>query len=146
MDFKFEDYLSEDERKAIVADVFRKGCIDKFKTDHERIFSNAAYGIVTKAMDIMFDTKWRQDLANNAQKVIANLSVTTVFARKNAWDREESEGYKVLEQTMHESRGLIKERVSEVIADLNHDDLRNYIASAVHDLCDEKLFTKGETK
>jgi len=140
MDIKFEDYLSLEEQKEIVVDVFREKCLQKFTLDSERIFSNAAYSIVTKLVDEQMNGKMAELITANTIKVINELSEYTVFKRPDAWDKGASEAYKLLQKIVIESEPLIKEKMQTIVDNLDETLIRQHTFECVNDLLDRKLF------
>jgi aspartate ammonia-lyase len=138
MEINFEDYLSEQERKEIVASVFREKVKGEF--DKERIFGNAAYAIVTKIVDEHYNGEMSQIIQEKAISIIKSLSEYTVFKRPDHWDKEASMAWKHLQSVMGESKPLIQEKVSQIIAELDQDDLRETLKEYAVELLDTKLF------
>lgn len=54
------DYLTDEQMQEIAANEFRRLCVETYRTDHERIFSNAAYKTVAKIVDETFDGKMHE--------------------------------------------------------------------------------------
>jgi tRNA 2-selenouridine synthase SelU len=142
-EINFEEYLSEEERKEIVASVFREKCVETLKNDGERVLSNASYTIVVKMVDEIFDNKMHELLAQKTKSIIDGLTSYTVFKRKDHWDKDESVGWRLLNEVMAESKPLLKNRISEIIATLNEDDIREYLKGEAAYLLDSKLFGKA---
>jgi len=143
MEVKFEDYLSEDERKEIVADVFRNMCINSFKKDAERIFSNAAYNAVFNIVNDTFDGKAAQMVAERTQKIIRELSPYTVFKRKDYWEKEDSHGYQVLNEAISNNKELLNNKIAEIIDEIDKGDLRQTIIEQAQEVISVKLFGKA---
>ena len=140
MEINFEDYLSEDEREQIVADVFRAKCVKAFEDSGERMLSNASYTIVTKMVDEVFDGKLNDILTTNVIKVINDLSSYAVFKRKDVWEPEESVGCKLLAQAIIEQNGALKQRISDIISTLDEEVIREFLKEEALYLLDTKLF------
>jgi len=140
MNIKFEDYLNENEVKEIVTDVFRQQLADKFKKDYERIFSNAAFNIVTKLVDEQMNGKMAELIAENTVKVINGLSDYTVFKRPDAWDNSSSEAYKILQKSVVDSKPLIDEKIKGMIDKLVIRELQEQLNESILELLDKKLF------
>lgn len=143
MEIKFEDYLSEQERKDIVASVFMAKCQERFEKDAERIFSNAAYSIVHKIIDDMHDGKVDQLIAEKAKTVIEGLSVYAVFRKADHWEKGESEGYKSLNQAILNNRDALNAKIAALIDGLGEYELRETIKEQAQELLDQKLFGKA---
>lgn len=143
MEINFEEYLSENERKDIVADVFHSMCVETFKKDAERIFGNAAHATVLKIMNENFDGKAEELVAAKAIELIGKLSEYSVFKRKDHWDREESAGFRHLNTVVAEAKPLIKERIEQLIAALDPAVLKETVMEQAQELLDAKLFGKA---
>lgn len=138
MDIRFEDYLSEDEQKEIIKDVFR----EKVTKDAERILSNTAYSCVFSAVDEIMDGKAKAMISEKAIEIINDLTSFTVFHPKDAWGNPPSEAWNILMQACRENKPLIQERLKEVISNLDEDQFRETIKEEALFLLDEKLFGK----
>ncbi len=143
MEIKFEDYLSEQERKQIVEDIFREMCAKKFKEDSERIFSNAAHATVYKIIDDMHSGETANLIAAKAIKLIDELSTYSVFRRADAWERGESEGYKSLTEAIKDNKQFLNDKIKNIIEGMNEDTIRNTVLDEVQILLDSKLFGKA---
>lgn len=140
MEIKIEDYISHEERVEICREAFRSMCMKKFMDDAERIFSNAAYEAVIGIVNDGFDGKAVEMVAEKAKSIIGELSPYSVFRRKDAWDHADSEGYKALQKAIRENTPALEERIREVIATLDENDLREKLKDLASELLDEKLF------
>lgn len=109
ININIDDYISEAERKEIARDCFRQICLDKFKDDHERIFSNAAHHIVMDEVSRAFDGKHVEHLKCKTIEVINGLSAFTVFDKGSAYSHEGA-GYAALKLAVHENQKHLNER------------------------------------
>lgn len=140
MEINFSEYMSEDEKKQIIADVFRSECLKSFQDDSERIFGNAAYKIVRDMVNDSFNGEAMSLIAEKTKEVIKGLSAYTVFNKKSSWEKEDSEGFKALNNAVADSRGLLASRIEEIISALDDNDLRDYIMECVGDVVERRLF------
>lgn len=143
MDIDFEHYLSEYERKEIVASVFREKCVETLKKDGQRVISNASYEIVTKMVEEIFDGKLKELLVEKTKHIINELTSYTVFKRKDAWESDDSVGWQLLQEIMRESRPAMQARISEIITTLNEEDMRQALRDEALYLLNSKLFGKA---
>ncbi len=111
----FSKYLSEDERKVIAEQVFRDVCFQTFQKDAERIFSNAAYHAVYKLVDEQHNGKAGEIIAEKAIKLIDELSVFTVFKRKDFWEKDDSAGYKALNEAIVHNKEKLTNKIATII-------------------------------
>lgn len=143
MEINFEDYLSDDERKQIVADVFRQNCIDAWKKDGERLVGNIAFDCVLKMVNEAFDGDVKKAISENTIKAINQLSPFTVFAKADAWDRENSKGRDALNEAILNAKPLIKEKIESLINGLDEGELSNMLKDEAVYLLDTKLFGRA---
>jgi len=143
MEIKLEDYLSEEERKDICASAFREFCEDKFRKDHERIFTNAAYSIVTANVDRIFDGKMADILTEKTVKVIDELTTYTVFKRKDYWEKDDSAGFRKLNEAIDQNKEKLIAKISTMIEGMDEEELADRVKESVKDILDTKLFGKG---
>ena len=143
-EINFSEYLSEEERKEIIAQVFREKCEQQFSKDCERIFSNAAYEIVWKAIDAQHNGNTDKVIAEKALSVIEDLTVWAVFRQKDAWGREESVGYKSLCNAILSNKDVLDSRITQIIAEIEEPSLRDFIMDAVTGIVEERLFNGGK--
>lgn len=143
MEIDFEQYLSEYERKEIVASVFREKCAETLKKDGQRIISNASYEIVTQMVDEIFDGKLKELLVEKTKHIISELTSYTVFKRKDVWESDDSVAWRLLQEIMRESKPAMQARISEIIATLNEEDMRQTLRDEAVYLIDSKLFGKA---
>lgn len=136
------DYLTDDDRRSIARDEFRKVCARRTEEDFQRILSNAAYDIVGKEVDAVFDEGMAAAVKAKAIKVIAGLSAFTVFRKPDAWDRAESKGWTHLQSAIDEARPLIAARVNQIVADMDEIDLRELVADQIGEAIIAKLTAK----
>jgi hypothetical protein len=142
MDIKFEDYLSEDERKEIIKGVFHAKCLEAFDKGAERIFSNAAYHVVYQIIDGQHDGNVAEIIAKKAISVIENLSDYSVFRPSDPWGNKQSKAYDVLMESIEKARPNMEARIGVLIDELDENDIRESLKDVAHDLLDEKLFRK----
>ena len=130
MDFNVKDYIDEAECKQIARDAFREFCIDKFRSDAERIFSNAAYVSVRKMVDEAFDGQAEALVVENMKRVIKQLSTHTVFGSKGIYDTSDTEGRKALNAAVKKYNERIENRVAALIDTITKDDVIEALADA----------------
>lgn len=134
-----DEYLSESEKRQIVADAFRSVAAKTAQKDFERIISNSAYYMVGEIVDQHFDGNMVATLKAKTISVINTLSSTTVFSPPNAWDREASKGWQQMQQAIEHLKPMIHQRVSDIIADYDHSALRDLIETQVGEAIIKKL-------
>jgi len=134
-----DQYISEDEKRQIAREEFREACRRSSKENFERILSNAGYEMVAAEVDKAFDEGMAATVKKNAIRVINELSSHSVFSAPNAWDREPSKGWQILQASVDESRNLIQERVQTIIQKYDDHQLREILEERMVDALIEKL-------
>ena len=129
--FNVADYLNESDMVRIASEEFRSACARSSKENFERIISNSAYYLVGDLVDQHFDGALIETLKAQTVKVVESLSAHTVFSPPSAWDRAASKGFEHMQSALEELKPEIHERVKEVIASYNSEDLRDLIESQV---------------
>nr|WP_309504331.1 hypothetical protein [uncultured Roseovarius sp.] len=124
------DHLDQDEMKRIAADAFTAYCVEKFRTDSERIFSNAAYGAVRKMVDEAFDGRALDLVTENTKRVITQMSAHTVFGSKGVYDREDTAGRKAITAAVTKHNQRIENRVAALIDSITKDDVLTALMDA----------------
>ncbi|MNN22112.1 hypothetical protein D3C76_860420 [compost metagenome] len=134
-----DDYLSESDKRRIVTDAFSAAAAAHAQKDFERIISNSAYYLVGEIVDQHFDGNMVATLKEKAISVINNLSSSTVFSPPNAWDRAASKGFEHMQSALDELKPLIHQRVHDLIARYNSDELRSLIEEQISEAIIAKL-------
>ncbi len=139
-----DDYLGEEEKRQIARDEFRAACARRSAADFERILSNAAYELVRKEVDAVFDGGMVETVRANAIKVINQLSSYSVFTPPSPWDREASKGWTYLQQAVEEAKPVMAARVLEIVTQMDADYLRSMIDGLIGDVIVSKLTAPSE--
>jgi len=134
-----DDYLSESDKRRIVTDAFSAAAAAHAQKDFERIISNSAYYLVGEIVDQHFDGNMVATLKDKAISVINNLSSSTVFSPPNAWDRAASKGFEHMQSALDELKPMIHQRVYDLIARYNSEELRSLIEEQIGDAIIKKL-------
>lgn len=137
-----DDYLSEAEKAEIAREAFRQACTSKSAQDFERILENSAYELVQREVDAAFDGKMAQTVKSKAIEVIKSLGVFTVFKPRNAWDRDESKGWTHLQAALDEHKGLISDRVADIIREMPEERIRDLLTDHLLDAIVDRLRVK----
>jgi len=134
-----DDYLSESDKRRIVTDAFSAAAAAHAHKDFERIISNSAYYLVGEIVDQHFDGNMVATLKDKAISVINNLSSSTVFSPPNAWDRAASKGFEHMQSALDELKPMIHQRVHDLIARYNSEELRSLIEEQISEAIIAKL-------
>lgn len=142
MEIDIHQYLAHEQMCQIAQDEFRKMVQQQTTADFERILSNAGHYFVEAEVNAAFDGNMRNIVRDKAIKVINTMSLLTVFSPPNAWDREASEGWKVLQAALKDAKPEILERLRGVISLISATELRELIETSVADVIVERLTGK----
>ncbi len=134
MEINVEDYLDRDEIKDIIKNQIRY----IVERDAERLLTNSAYYVVFKAVDEALDNSAKEFIKAKAIAVINDLSEYCVFRKKDAWEKEDSIAYQILQEAMNENKDLIKQKVREAIENRDYErDIQNsmdYISEGLFEI------------
>lgn len=138
------DFADQDEIKEVVLDEVRniiRNNYGKQESGLDRLLTNLSYQYVFDMVNEQIDEDLSQFLKCKIVSIIEDLSSYSVFKKADAWDRESSKAYKILQEEIGNSRPLIKARVHQIIAEypfseLEHDEIGEVIRQCVMD----KLF------
>lgn len=123
-----EEYLSEEQMRAIAESEFRAACARSSKENFDRILSNAAYDLVRTEVDAVFDAGLAETVRQKAIGVIQNLTSYSVFSPPNAWDREASKGWLHLQNAIDDAKPLIDAKIANYVQNMGEDELRSLVA------------------
>ena len=112
MEWKTEDFLSQEEIKRIMADELRS----KIAKDPERILSNIGYQVAFAVIDSAMTPAQLSTVRAKAVEVCQSVDKHDVFRKPDAWHREASPAHQILSDTINECRPIIVSRVKEAIA------------------------------
>jgi hypothetical protein len=137
-----DDYLSHDEKVQLARDAFKAAAMRRSDQDFERILSNAAYELVGKEVDAVFDGGMANLVKEKAVSVIKSLSDFSVFRKPDAWHNEASKGWVHLQEAMDAAAPLIHSRVQQIVSEMDEDKLRDLIESEIVSAIVNKLTSK----
>lgn len=136
----FDDYLSEEEKKAIIQSVFERYAQKEIIESHERIFSNAAYHICFKMVQEAFDGDVEEIIVENTKRVISELTSHTVFRRKESWEHEQSKGFVLLNQAVENQKDILEKKVAKIFSEIEIPDLKMSILEVIEEVVKVHLF------
>jgi len=118
MEINIAEYLSHEEVRQIVIDTIR-GRTEKMFS--ERVLSNMAYNCAWKILDDTLTDEALQTIEPQVKKIIGELTGSSLFRKKNAWDAEESVAYTELQKAVSDNIPLIHKKVRDVIENYNYE-------------------------
>lgn len=114
-----DEYLSEDQKREIAIDVWRKMCAKACEGDAERIMANIAYHVAAPIVDECLGEDAKDKISARVVEIISQLTEFSVFRRPDAWDREPSPAYRMLMQAVVDNRELVEEKVRGALHNLS---------------------------
>lgn len=140
-----EEYLDEDELKAIAKDQFIYMLSAHLKDEKsvERILSNLCYQMVYDKVDEVAGVTMEEYLPKKVEKIIRNLTNFHLFNKPDAWSKETNSGYQILEKTLIDNKDLISQRVVESCKNAPDDFFYELSSEAILHVI-KKTFTSGK--
>lgn len=142
IEVNLDDYLSEYEKKSIAKQAFYDKCANKYMNDHERLFSNAAYGVVAELVNKEMDNDVSTIIRDKAISIIKDMSSYSIFKAPDAWEREASKGFTILQKALDESAHLIQARVEAIIGDLESTHITERLNELMYEVVRDRLIGK----
>lgn len=128
------NYLSEDEKKEIATRVFEKSVAKYTEKDIDRCLSNFGYDIVVKAINKNIDDDCEKLIIENTKKVLGDVSSYVVFKKPDAWDRDSSKAYDLLQKCTEENKDILDKKVKEIFSEISLDLIRREISSVIRNV------------
>ena len=142
IEVNLDDYLSEGEKKSIAKQAFYDKCANKYMNDHERLFSNAAYRVVAELVNKEMDNDVSTIIKDKAISIIKDMTGYSIFKAPDAWDREASKGFTILQKALDESAHLIQARVQAIISDLESAYITERLNELMYEVVRDRLIGK----
>lgn len=150
MDIEIKDYLNHEEIKEICKDaLYQKIREDMRNLNVNDIIANISYAEVAAMVDTHLgeDNYCKKTIAQKTQQIIENLSSYSVFRKADAWERQNSVAYDIMEEECRAARPLIKKRVEQIINEYNFPQLeRDEIMYTIADVLTDRLLPEKEVK
>ena len=129
LEINIHDYLTEEEIKDECRAAVRQDVHNQLRTesDIQRFLTNSSYHFVWEAVDELCPEDMREIIAAKIPEIVSDLSSFSVFRPKNAWDRDESKGWTILQSVLSESKPLIEKRVCELVQKIDISDIRDFV-------------------
>ena len=124
MEINIEDYISEEQQKEIVIDVFRKSIEDAFGRDEysdsgkerDRVIKNAVSHWITEYIEKTLTEEDKNLIRETLKKTIESGNYGYyLFKSPDVWDRKEYTVHKLMEKAVRENEGFILDRVTREI-------------------------------
>lgn len=134
MEINIEDYLNESEIKKIVEEELRYKIKEIFKTERDttRILSNLGYYNTFKIVEEEVPN-FKEIIKENTKKQCLNISTYEVFRSKDYLNEKDSLAQKYLLEAVEENKNIIKDRVKEILREMDKQQIANEICSIIED-------------
>jgi hypothetical protein len=139
MEINITDYLEEREIKKICREAVRNRVSQLLskENDIQRFLSNTSYFMVWEAVERKSPENMLDLIASKIPEIVNSLSIYNVFRPKDAWDRDETIGWKLLQKSLNEAEPLIKERISELIKQIDMPVIKEAVMEHIYKIIDE---------
>ena len=141
---KIEDYLSEDEIRDIAKEQIACAIREKFRkeSDIERIITNLSYEFLFKAVSDSVGEDAFEKIKGKVAELLEDDSHIRycLWRKKDAWKNEESPAITILNKAIEDNRGLIENRVFEMVSNYDFNEAKDEIYSVVCNAIEKKLF------
>lgn len=153
MNVNINDYLSEEDKKAIAIDVFRQqvknelfnGNDGTVQADNEvqRIIGNITHEVVfTEVQKYIPDVK--EQIISKVKRVLAKDLSYEVFRKKDAWGKEESLAITYIKEEVKANEEVFKTRIKDMIANYDLEPTLNEEVANKFDKLAETMYGLSE--
>lgn len=152
MNIDIEKYLSEEERKEIIIEVYKEEVLKNIKNllpekridDYERILGNSIYHYLATEVDSLIGVDSKKLISEKTEKAINSLDYKYHLLRKKSfWQTEDSPAEKIVKETTNRLRPQIEEklttRIFEQLDKIDLDDLADVIRESVIEILTKRL-------
>ena len=150
MEIAIEDYLSPKEIKDICKDaLYEKVRNDMQGLNVNDIIANISHAEVEAMVDAYVgnDNFCKTEIPKKVRAVIENLGTCSVFRKADAWERENSVAYDIMEEECRAARPLIKKSVERIIDQYDFPQLeRDEIMYTIADVLTNRLLPEKDVK
>ena len=153
MNVNINDYLSEEDKKAIAIDVFRQqvknelfnGNDGTVQADNEvqRIIGNITHEVVfTEVQKYIPDVK--EQIISKVKRVLAKDLNYEVFRKKDAWGKEDSLAITYIKEEVKANEEVFKTRIKDMIANYDLEPTLNEEVANKFDKLAETMYGLSE--
>lgn len=146
IEINIDDYLSKEEIKEECKCAIRHLIYNTYNNESriDTLISNLSYEFLFKQISKCIDKDAETLIRNNVIELLENGTSIKyeLFRKPNAWDREASVGYKILQQAIKDSENLIREKVTAAINDYdfgNSQEIYDKIMDCITSIIDDRL-------
>ena len=153
IEINISDYLSKEEIKEECKCAIRHLIYNTYNNESriDTLISNLSYEFLFKQISECINKDAETLIRNKVIELLEDDSNIKyeLFRKANAWDRETSVGYKILEQAIKDSENLIIEKVTTAINNYdfgNSQEIYDKIMDCITSIIDNRLFRKDLNK
>ena len=132
------DYLTPEEQKEIIKEVFRERISLNMYSNRFEIDEQITRKILETIGEIFEDDGIIDDIADKTISAIDKIDTYTVFER--GFDTVPSSGYKILQEAVETNREVINKKVEALILSLPIEDLKFHANQVISDKVYEAIF------
>lgn len=128
----WEDYLTEEDKKEIAKDVFRKE-VQKEMRDNGSLstfINNVGYKMIFNMVDDQMDIDSKQLVTDKVKELLSkDMTTFMVFKTSDNYGQRKSVAQQILEDTVNENKNLIQQRVKDVLTNMEERKVFDLIES-----------------
>jgi hypothetical protein len=91
-----------------------------------------SYQLVWDAVDKKCPENLLEIISAKIPDIVNGVSSYEVFRQADAWGRSESTGYKLLQKALYEAEPLIKERIMEIVRNIDALYISDFISDHIN--------------
>lgn len=150
IEINISDYLSKEEIKEECKCAIRHLIYNTYNNESriDTLISNLSYEFLFKQISECINKDAETLIRNKVIELLEDSSNLRylLFRKADAWEKEDSIGYKILQQAIKDSENLIREKVTTAINNYdfgNREEIYDTIMDCVRSIIDDRLFRTG---
>jgi len=146
---KIEDYLTTQEIKEIITDAFQSEILIQFRKfaeperllkDYERIIANSIHHFLYGKIDEIIGANHEEVIKEGVKAALKKEDFSyKIFRKKNAWEKEDSIGYTIMQKAITENANLIIDKIKERMRALDDTFFEELINDLVYEVIKDKI-------
>lgn len=145
---KIEDYLSQDEIKAIAKEELRGIIRQTYGRDEyniSRLISNLSYEFIFEELSIAIGEDAEKKIISKVKELLENDDSIKyqMWRRKDVWEKTESPAIPILHKAIKDNEWLIRQKVQSYIDHYEFNDVQDAMYEALNQIVYDKVFGKG---
>ena len=127
IEIELNNYITEEDKKEIVLDVFRDRINKAFGGDEysnsgkeaDRLMKNAISYWLTNEIEKVMTNEMKETIKNKAVEAIESKNYSfEIFQKPDTWDRSEFSAYKIIQDVIKNKREIIEEWAEKELVNL----------------------------